>query len=471
VVMGALRLGKLIQFVPHPVTTGFTAGIATVIAFLQIKDLFGLRLAQPPDHFIERLVAMWRVRGTFSPMELGIGALTLALLLVIPRLTKKVPAPLLALPVAAVVALLAHRLWPGFEVATIGSRFQTVVDGVTVAGIPQRPPMLLLPWTLLGPEATSLRGLLSMVRELLPSALAIALLGAIESLLSAVVADGMGHSKHDPDAELFALGIGNLLCPFFGGIPCTGAIARTGTAVRYGARSPIACVVHALTILAAVLALAPALSFLPMASLAALLVLVAWNLSERKHFAHMLAVAPKSDVAVLLICFFLTVVFDMVVAVIAGIVLAAFLFMRRMADVFQVEMVGEEHPHLRIQLPRDVVLYEVNGPLFFGAAEKAMESFRRGLGTPRVVILYVGAVPAMDVTGLVALENAFLDLEQQKVMPILAGLRPQPRQLIEKSGFTDRLKSVRIVANIEDAIDVARAHSRDPREIPTPIPA
>src|SRR5205807_1969378 len=222
------------------------------------------------------------------------------------------------------------------DLSTIRAPFQSVISSVRLAGIPPLPPLPLKPWALPPELPINLRTL----RALFPAALAIALLGAIESLLSAVVADGMAGTKHDPDAELLALGVGNVACPFFGGIAATGAIARTATGIRYGSRSPIATVVHALVVLAAVLALAPVISWLPMASLAALLLLVAWNMSEAKHFFHMVRVAPKSDVAVLLTCYFLTVVFDMVIAVTAGMVLAAFLFMRRMAEVAQVRIIG-----------------------------------------------------------------------------------------------------------------------------------
>jgi SulP family sulfate permease len=336
--MGALRLGKLIEYIPYPVTTGFTAGIGTVIAALQLKDALGLRLdpsvARPiaGDHFFERVGWMWQMRHTARASELFIAALTLGVLVFLPRLTKRVP----ALPLAAIVAVGLHAWLGWFHVETIATRF---------GGIPRVPPLPELPWNAPGPGgeplplsfgdlhqvAVSLRTL----RQLFPSAFAIAMLGAIESLLSAVVSDGMARTRHDPDAELLALGTGNVVAPFFGGIPATGAIARTATNIRSGGRTPIAAMVHALTVLAAVLALAPLIAFLPMAALAALLLLVAWNMSEAKHFVHAVRVAPRSDVAVLFTCYFLTVAFDMVIAVSVGIVLAALLFMRRMAEVMQ----------------------------------------------------------------------------------------------------------------------------------------
>lgn len=452
--MGLFRLGRLIQFIPHPVTTGFTAGIGTVIGVLQVKDFLGLHPTRNPDHFVERVWSYVQARRTVDVHEVIIGALTLAVLIALPRLTKKIPAPLVALPLGALCAALAHHLWPSFDVATIGSRFSTEIDGVLVHGIPRLPPLPRIPWHV----GAGLPMKFATLRELFPSAIAIAVLGAIESLLSAVVADAIGGTKHDPDSELLALGVGNILCPFFGGIACTGAIARTATGIRYGSRSPIASMVHALVVLVAVLAAAPLLSYLPMASLAALLVIVAWNMAEAKHFGHMLRVAPKSDVAVLLTCYLLTVIFDMVVAVTAGMVLASFLFMRRMAEVASVQLVTEEHPHLKLKLPAGVMLYEVNGPLFFGAAESAMNAFRI-IGTrPRILILYLGGVPAMDITGLVALESALARLKQQGVYCIVAGPRPQPLGVLRKAGLFDQPEVLKIVPTLEEAETAAAQH-------------
>ncbi len=361
---------------------------------------------------------------------------------------------MIALPIAALAAWVAHQMIAGFDVATIGSRFVTIIDGVEVHGIPRQPPLPALPWHL--DQGFPVR--LATFRALFPAAIAIALLGAIESLLSAVVADGMAQTKHDPDSELLALGVGNLICPFFGGIACTGAIARTATGIRYGSRSPFATVIHALVILIAVLSLAPLISWLPMASLAALLVMVAWNMADAKHFGHIVRVAPKSDVAVLLVCYALTVVFDMVVAVTAGIVLAAFLFMRRMAEVASVQLVGAEHPHLKVKLPREVMLYEVNGPLFFGAAETAMDAFRAIGARPKVLILDLGAVPAMDVTGLVALESALARLRQQGVLCIITELQPQPLSVLQNAGVKEEPGRLQIIPSLDDAAAAALAH-------------
>ena len=409
IAMGLLRLGKLIELVPHPVTTGFTAGIATVIASLQIKDL-------------------WRAS---SPWEWLIAGTSLAGLIALPRATKKIPAAIVVLPASAVAALVLAKTVPGFSVATIATRFQTTVGDHVVAGIPQLPPLPILPW--LAPGSDRLAFDLETLRALLPSALAIAMLGAIESLLCAVVADGMARTRHDPDAELIASGVGNVVVPFFGGIPCTGAIARTATNVRSGARSPVAAMIHAALILAAVLLLAPLLGYLPMAALAGLLLLVAWKMSEAGHFVHILKVAPRSDVAILLTCFGLTVTFDMVVGVSVGMVLAAFLFMRRMADMTQIRTGPSERPDLPTTLPAGVVLYEISGPLFFGAAQRAMSRLTTIADGTKAVIVLMRDVHTMDATGLVALESALEGLRRHRCLAVLTSVQTQPRTLLDKA--------------------------------------
>ena len=465
--MGLLRLGKLIEYIPFPVTTGFTSGIAVVIALLQVKDFLGLKLEHLPAHFIERMAAMLRALPTTNPWELVIGLGTLTILL-IPRLPKrrlarwprwlrKLPAPLVALPLAAVAGWALGRWVPGFSIDTIGSRFHTLVDGQWVAGIPRELPSLLWPWNAPGPDGHSLGLSLGTIRALLPSAFAVAMLGAIESLLSAVVADGMARTRHDPDAELLALGVGNVIAPFFGGIPATGAIARTATNFRFGGRTPVAAMTHALTILLAILVLAPAIRFLPMASLAALLLLVAWNMSEAEHFVHTVRVAPKSDVAVLLTCFFLTVVFDMVIAVSVGIVLASLLFMRRMASLSEGHVSHADHRALPGPLPEGVVIYDLSGPLFFGAAERALNAMR-AIGTDvRVIIFRMEQVPSADVTGLVAMEGVLREMARQQIKAIFVGLHGQARDVFQRGGLQDKPGEVAFCATMVDAFQVMNA--------------
>jgi SulP family sulfate permease len=452
--MGIARLGKLIQYIPYPVTTGFTTGIATVIGTLQIKDAFGLSVGSMPDSYLEKVHALWSARGSARLSELVVAASTFALLRLIPRLIKKVPAPLLAIAFISVAAMVAHRIWPSFEVATIGSRFHTKVGGVDIAGIPPLPPAPAWPWASSGLS-------FGVVRELLPSAFAIAMLGAIESLLSAVIADGMTGTRHEPNSELVALGIGNIIAPFFGGIAATGALARTATNIRAGARSPIASFSHAVAVLLSMVLLSHLVAYIPMASLAALLLVVAWNMAELHAFLGIVRVAPKSDVTVLLLCFGLTVLFDMVVAVSVGVVLAALLFMRRMAALTEGRIVLEtEDESAPVRLPKGASLYEINGPLFFGAAQNAVATLVASRGdTYNVLILNLGKVPSIDATGLVALENAVESLLRHKKAVIIAGPLPRPHEVWDKSAIGRGREGLQIVPSLDEAIDRAAAMS------------
>lgn len=457
-----LRLGRLIEFIPFPVTTGFTAGIACVIAVLQLKDLLGLKLTTNPEHFSDRIVAMWDARASANPAELAIGAVTLVLLL-LPRRPKapawltKVPAPLIALPTAAVLATLLQHFAGGVHIDTIGSRFHTMLDGVLVDGIPRVPPHFLLPWSAPASNGAPIGFDLQTIRALLPTAFTIAVLAAIESLLSAVVADGMARTRHDPDAELLALGIANVVTPFFGGIPATGAIARTASNFRFGGRSPVASMAHAVTVLLAIVLLAPAVQYLPMASLAALLLLVAWNMSEAEHFVHTVRVAPRSDVAVLLTCFVLTVVFDMVIAVTAGVLLASMLFMRRMAVTTEGKFVESGLP---VPLPEGVTLYDINGPLFFGAAERAMGAIRAIGDHVKVVIFRMDQVDHVDVTGLVALESVLEELARHGIKAVLVGAPEAALQMFAKAGLKPVEGKLAICRTLDEALTLlgARVH-------------
>ena len=455
--MGVFRLGSLITFIPHPVTTGFTTGIAVVIATLQVKDVFGLELERAPESYLDRWQVFYASRQTASLAELAIAAFTLALLLLGPRLTRRIPAPLLAIPAAALLALVLTRVFPGFEVATIGSRFTSEVGGKTIAGIPPLPPLPVWPFTLPGADGAPFHLDFATLQALFPSALAIAMLGAIESLLSAVVADGMTRTRHDPNAELIGLGVANIVCPLFGGIAATGALARTAANVRAGAESPLASVFHALFILASTVALAPLVAYLPMAALAALLLVVAKNMSEMRHFLHLLRVAPRSDVLVLLVCFFLTVFFDMVLAVGVGVVLAALLFMRRMAELTNTRLDTRTLEHMA--LPEGVLLYEIAGPLFFGAAQKAMGVLETVHRSSQAVILSMGQVPTMDATGLVAFETLLANLRRHDHKVILAGLQPNVRQLLDRANITREAGKLAFAPDLEVALSMAILHT------------
>lgn len=447
--MGIGRLGKLIQFIPYPVTTGFTSGIAVVIATLQLKDFLGLKVEKIPENYISKLKTFAVALPTFSPVELTVGISTLVLLFVWPKINKKIPAPLVVLIFISVIVVLLKSIIPEFHVETIGSRFSYTLHGMRGEGIPPILPQIHFPWNYgenffhITPES---------IHAIIPSAFVIAMLGAIESLLSAVVADGMARTKHDPDSEIMALGIGNIICPFFGGIPATGAIARTATNIRYGATSPLSAVIHGIFTLLVLLVFAPYVSYLPMASLSALLLLIAYNMSEIRHFRHILRIGPKSDVIVLLLCFSLTVIFDMVVGVMVGIMLASLLFMKRMSAVTSSKILEPKEAMSLSNIPKEVMLYDINGPLFFGAAEKAMEIMNQAHQNVKAVFFLMEDVIAMDVTGLVALESAIKNLLSHHRKIYLIGVRREQRKLILGSELIAGSSNVFFLSNVDEAV-------------------
>lgn len=466
-VMGLCRLGKWIAFIPHPVTTGFTAGIALVIATIQIKDFFGLQFEHSPETFFERLSAIGSSWGGLSLIECALGFFTLSILILWPKkwvgrftfgINQKIPAPLIALSLASLTAYFLTKAFQEVSIATIHSKFSFFRDGILMHGIPQSLPSFEWPWRLSGENGEGFLLNFKTIRELLPSAFAIAMLGAIESLLSAVVADGMAETQHDPDAELLALGIGNMICPFFGGIPATGAIARTATNIRFGAKSPISAMAHSIFVLLAILLFAPWVGYLPMTALAALLLLVAYNMVDLNHFTQILKVAPKSDVAVLLICFALTVVFDMVIGVTAGIVLASLLFMARMSEMTASYRVApQHHPKIREGLPKQILLYEIAGPLFFGAAQRAISALSDISDEVRIVIFDLREVPILDVSGLVALETCFKALRQKNKRAILCGMQKQPASVILRTQLLLDTERTFLAQTLEEAVSRAKA--------------
>lgn len=447
--MAFMRLGSLLRFIPHPVTTGFTTGIALVIATLQVPDLLGLEPISAPEHYLDRLLVYWNSRGSIDLQEVGVAATTLALLVSVPKLVTRLPAPLIALVAVSAAVFGLDALLVDFDVATIGSRFHTVVDGELTDGIPPALPEARLPW---GSELS-----FATIRELLPAAFAIAMLGAIESLLSAVVADGLTGTRHDSNAELFGLGMGNLLTPLFGGIPATGALARTATNIRAGAVSPISSAVHSIFILLCIVTLSPLVAHIPMASLAALLLVVAWNMSDVGHFVRLLRIAPKSDALVLASCFLLTVLFDMVLAIGVGIVLAALSFMRRMASITEAKLVLDSTEEGRdAHLPDGVSLYEVNGPLFFGAAQSALDALHRShRDSFSVLILHLGRVPVIDATGFAALESAIHSLSRRGKRVILVGPLPEPRSIFSRAQLAQHEPGLLVAPDLEHAIELA----------------
>lgn len=474
VIMGLARFGKLMQFVPHPVTTGFTMGIAVVIGLLQLKDAFGVSVGFPrTEGTFEYLGALWDLRGAINYWEVGITVLTIAGLVLLPRILRSVPAPLVALTGAALLVVLLYEVAPEswhFHVLTIGDRFSYPLGGGHMGrGIPPLPPLPVLPWHVTSslhevPFALDFHT----IRELMPAAFAIAMLGAIESLMAAVVADGMSGTRHEANSELIALGIANIVCPFFGGIAATGALARTATNIRAGARSPFSATMHSVFVLACTIALAPLVSYLPMAALAGLLLVVARNMSEARHFVRLVRIAPRHDVIVMLTCFVLTVVFDMVIAVTVGVVLAALLFMRRMSVLTNVEL--ETESDLKIEVPPGVRVYEIAGPLFFGAAKSAMEAIHTvGDRKDHTYILDMQHVPTMDATGLVALESVLDRLRRSKIKVIFSGLRPEVGQMFERAGIKREPGKVAYAPDVETAISMAIVHAA--RELSAPVQA
>lgn len=469
--MGLARLGKLMEFVPHPVTSGFTMGIAVVIGVLQLKDAFGLKACPPTgvvagclaktEGTIEYVGKLFEARAGINGWDLGVAVLTLALLIGVPRIIKRIPAPLIALTAVSLVVLLCQHVLPEgwhFHATTIGSKFHyTLAGGQTGSGIPPLPPMPVLPWQIADANHPAFTLDYHTIRELLPSAFAIAMLGAIESLMAAVVVDGMSGTRHDPNSELIALGIGNMLCPFFGGIAATGALARTATNIRAGARSPLSATMHAVFVLACTIALAPLVSYLPMAGLAALLIVVARNMSEARHFFRLSRIAPRHDVLVMLTCFVLTVAFDMVIAVTVGVVLAALLFMRRMSVLTKAEL---EEPHeLPVEVPAGVRVYHIAGPLFFGAAKSAMEALHTIGDNDHTYILDMQRVPTIDATGLVALESVLDRLRRSKIKVIFAGLAPEVFESLDRAGIKRVSGKLAYAPNIETAISMSIVHA------------
>ncbi|MDP3814935.1 C4-dicarboxylic acid transporter DauA [Pseudomonas sp.] len=433
IILGLLRAGRLIEFIPYPVTLGFTAGIGIVIATLQFKDLLGLSLATQPNNYIEQLNALLHALPSLQLGDSLVALVCLAVLLIWPRWVPKVPGHLVALCLGALLGVLLEA--NGIAVATIGERFSYSLDGVTHPGIPPFLPSFNWPWLLPGADGQPLPISFELFRQLLAPAFAIAMLGAIESLLCAVVADGMTGSKHDPNGELIGQGVGNLIAPLFGGITATAAIARSAANVRAGAFSPLAAVIHSGVVLVAILFLAPLFSYLPMAALAALLLLVAWNMSEARHVRHTLRIAPRSDVLVLLTCLSLTVLFDMVLAVGVGLLLAAGLFIKRMSDLTDTEALPKHFHQALHDLPEHVLAYAIRGPLFFGAAEKALSVLRRFTPGVRVVIVDISAVPLLDMTALAALDNVLRDYREQQVALILSGPTPHVRLQLRRAGI------------------------------------
>ncbi|KZE25529.1 C4-dicarboxylic acid transporter DauA [Cronobacter sakazakii] len=422
ILFGLARFGRLIEYIPLPVTLGFTSGIGITIATMQIKDFFGLDIAHMPEHYLPKVAALAVALPGLNPGDAAIGIVTLGVLVFWPRLGIRLPGHLPALLAGCAVMGVVHLL--GGDVATIGSRFHYLLaDGTQGNGIPPLLPQLVLPWDLPGSSFTLS---LDSLRALLPAAFSMAVLGAIESLLCAVVLDGMTGTRHNANSELIGQGLGNLVAPFFGGITATAAIARSAANVRAGATSPVAAVFHALLVLLALLALAPLLSWLPLSAMAALLLMVAWNMSEAHKVIGLLRRAPKDDIVVMLICMSLTVLFDMVIAISVGVVLASLLFMRRVARMTRLAP-------LNVSVPEDVLAVRVTGPLFFAAAEGVFTPLLAQAAGKRVIVMQWDAVPVLDAGGLDALQR-FIERLPDGCELRICHLEFQPLRTLARAG-------------------------------------
>lgn len=427
--MGLARLGGVIRFIPDPVIVGFTSGIAVIIFVGQWKDFLGLQPMESADHFHEKL---WQMVLAFPHLHLEtalLGCATLAVLLFSPQYFKRIPAPLVAMIFAAVV-----QGFFDFEgVATIGSAF---------GGIPQSLPHF-------APPSLTLSDMLNLIGP----AFTIALLGAIESLLSAVVADGMAGTRHDSNQELVGQGIANIFSPLFGGFASTGAIARTATSIRNGATGPLAGIAHVVTLVAIVLLLAPLAVHIPLCGLAAILFVVAYNMSEMHRFTHMVRTAPKPDVAVLLITFALTVFGDLVIAVNIGVLLAALLFMKRMSEAVSIEV--QSHESLReevadgnFSLHPGTVVYTMEGPFFFGAAERLESTLERVHSHADTLVLRLGQVPFIDATGMQSLWDLLDVCKKNGTRLVLSEARPNVLEKLKRTGLLGQIGKENVFGHI-----------------------
>lgn len=456
ILLGLAKLGRLIQVVPYPVTIGFTSGIAVVIAVLQLKDLLGLDAVSLDGEFVDKVSALALALPSFDWKESLIGLTTLALMVVWQRRQSKIPAHLISLTVSTLLVWGLASLFSDFHVATIGSRFNYEIDGVLANGIPPLLPNFEWPWQLADAAGNPIGISFSLIRSLMGAAIAIAILGALESLLCAVVADGLSGKKHNPDDELIGQGIGNIIVPFFGGIPATAALARTAGNIRAGGTLPLSSIVHSLFILLSIVTLAPLLAYIPMASIAALLLFVAWNMSEYKHFIRIIKVAPTADTITLLTCFSLTVLFDMEIAIAVGMSLAAILFIKRTIELtgIQIENQNQHENPRAADLPSDVVIYDIDGPMFFGSAQKALSALT-DIQAVKIVILNMTDVTMIDVTAMVAIESVFDNFKQHNIHLIINDLKPRMQAKLNKVGLSTQTGLVTYTSTLEDAISAA----------------
>lgn len=441
VIMGLARFGSVIKFIPHPVVVGFTSGIALLIFSTQIKDFFGLSIDKVPSEFFDKWIEYSYNFSTINYYAFGTAALALFIILIFPKITHKIPGSIVALLVTTAIVQIFH-----LPVETIGSKFGELPSALPSPVFPQIDFTIIK--NLIGPATT------------------IAILAAIESLLSAVVADGMIGGRHRSNMELVAQGVANILAPLFGGIPATGAIARTATNIKNGGRTPVAGIIHAFVLLLITLFFGQFAKLIPMATLAAILIIVAYNMSEWRSFAEIFK-SPKSDIIVLLTTFGLTVIFDLTIAIQVGMVLAVFLFMRSMAMVTNVGIITRElkdddeesfdvNAIQNKKVPDDVEVFEINGPFFFGAVSKFRDAMRFIESPPKVLIIRMRDVPAIDGSGIHTLEEVYHESVKKGTHLVLSGVHTQPLMALDQSGFLKVIGEQNVLGNIDDSLDRAR---------------
>ncbi len=440
IAMGALKLGSVIKFIPYPVVVGFTSGIALTIFATQIKDLLGLQIDKMPGDFIHKWITYGQFIETINPWSVGIGIVSILIIAYSPKFSKKIPGSLIALVVMTVVAYLLRNHFGISGIETIGDRF-TIDPSLPKAQAPE-----------INFEA---------IQMLLPTAFTIAMLGAIESLLSATVADGVIGDKHNSNTELIAQGVANVVTPIFGGIPATGAIARTMTNINNGGRTPIAGIIHAVVLLLIMLFLGSLTKHIPMACLAGVLVVVSYNMSEWRTFKSLLK-TPKSDVAVLLTTFLLTVIFDLTIAIEVGLLLAVLLFLRRISETTSISLFKDQVEEAdrdegsteseKLSVPKGVEVYEIEGPFFFGVANKFEETMKQVGDKPKIRIIRMRKVPFIDSTGVHNLESLIRLSKKDKVQILLSGVTDEVHQVLLKAGIEDKIGDQNICSNINQAL-------------------
>lgn len=439
ILLGVFKLGTIIKYIPYPIVVGFTSGIAVTIFTTQIKDLFGLSIGAVPADFFSKWSAYFQNFSTVNLWSAIVGILSILIIIYTPKLSKKIPGSLIAIILMTVLAYILKTYAGINSIETIGDRF-TINASLPQAIFP------VMSW--------------GVIKGLFPAAITIAVLGAIESLLSATVADGVTGDKHNSNQELMALGVANLVTPLFGGIPATGAIARTMTNINNGGKTPVAGLIHAVTLLLILVCLGPLTKHIPMSCLAGVLVIVSYNMSEWRTFRALLK-NPKSDVSVLLITFLLTVIFDLTVAIEVGIVIACLLFMKRVAETTNISIITDEidpntefdtshEEHLIV--PEGVEVYEINGPYFFGIANKFEEQMVQLDDHPKIRIIRMRKVPFIDSTGIHNLTNLCRMSRMENVQIILSGVNEKVQRVLEKSGFNDLLGKENICSHIDIAL-------------------